>query len=127
MRTRRRAMRRLAAFCARVRVRPRGFFVGMLTWTSGSVHARHPRSWSNRLPAGQGEGTPSALRVAWTLPAWVSLSKRIVRAASTSRTFFTVWHLFFPLSQRVCAVGSWGRTMGRSVPSWPQGGQRVPV
>ena len=35
MRTRRRAMRRFAAFCARVRARPRGFWVGLLMSTCG--------------------------------------------------------------------------------------------
>jgi hypothetical protein len=61
-RTRRRAMRRLAAFCTRVRARPRGFLVGMITSTWGSVNARKPRSCSSRLPAGKGYGVPSTIR-----------------------------------------------------------------
>jgi hypothetical protein len=54
MRTRRHTMRRFAAFCARVRARPRGFLAGMITWACGSVNARKPKSWSNRLPGGHG-------------------------------------------------------------------------
>jgi len=42
------AIRRFAAFCVRVRARPRGFFVGMISSTRSSVKARKPRSWSNR-------------------------------------------------------------------------------
>ena len=69
MRTRRRAMRRLAAFCARGSARSRGFLVGMMTSTWLSVKARKPRSWSNRLPAGKGYGVASAIRLSWVLPA----------------------------------------------------------
>ena len=56
MRTRRRAMRRFAAFWARVRALPRGFLVGMMLSTWSSVNANKPRSWSHRLPTGQGVG-----------------------------------------------------------------------
>jgi hypothetical protein len=38
-----------------------------------------------------------------------------------SRTFLTVWPLVLPLSHAVCAGGSWGRTIRRSVPSWAKG------
>jgi hypothetical protein len=69
MRTRRRAMRRFAVFCARVRGRPRGFLVGMMMSTRSIVNARKPRSWSNRLPAGKGYGVASAIRLSWVLPA----------------------------------------------------------
>ena len=69
MRTRRRAMRRFAVFCACVRARPRGFLVGMMMSTRSSVNARKPRSWSNRLPAGKGYGVASAIRLSWVLPA----------------------------------------------------------
>jgi hypothetical protein len=54
MRTRRRTIRRLAAFCLRVRARPRGFWVGMMLSTWSSVNAKKPRAWSNRLPEGTG-------------------------------------------------------------------------
>jgi hypothetical protein len=54
MPTRRRAMRRFAASCARVKARPLGFLVGMIISTCSSVNAKKPRSWSNRLPAGLG-------------------------------------------------------------------------
>jgi hypothetical protein len=40
----------------------------------------------------------------------------------TSKTFLTVWSFCLPLYHAVCAGGSWGRTMRRSVPSWAQGG-----
>jgi hypothetical protein len=65
----RRAMRRLAACCARVRARPRGFLVGMMIVTWSRVNARKPRAWSHRLPAGNGYGVLSAIRLAWMLPA----------------------------------------------------------
>jgi hypothetical protein len=97
MRTRRRAMRRFAAFCARVRRRPRGFRVGMMMSTWSSVNAKKPRSCSNRLPAGKGYGVASAIRLSWVLPVYVSLRKRMVSAALISKTFFTVWHFFLPL------------------------------
>lgn len=97
MRTRRRAMRRFAVFCARVSWRPRGVRVGMMLSTWSSVKARKPKSWSRRLPAGQGYGVASAIRFSWMLPAEVSLRKRMVSAALISRTFFTVWHVFLPL------------------------------
>ena len=54
IRTRRRAMRRLTAFCARVRARPRGFLVGMITSTWGSVKAREPRILKPPAPCRQG-------------------------------------------------------------------------
>ena len=97
MRTRRRAMRRFAVFCARVRVRPRGFRVGMMISTWCKVKARKPRSWSNRLPAGQGEGVASAIRLSWVRPSSVSRRKRLVSPALISSTLLTVWHFFLPL------------------------------
>jgi hypothetical protein len=96
MRTRRRAMRRLAAFWRRVRARPRGVRVGMMISTWSSTNAKKLRSWSHRLPAGKGYGVASALRLSWVLPAEVSLRKRIVSTALSSRTCFTGWHLFLP-------------------------------
>ena len=45
-----------------------GFLVGMRTSTWGSVHARKPRSCTNRLPAGKGDGVASAMRFSWTRP-----------------------------------------------------------
>ena len=69
MRTRRRAIRRLAAFCALVRARPRGFLVGMMISTWSSVKAKKPRSCRNRLPAGKGYGVAAAIRLSWVLPA----------------------------------------------------------
>ena len=63
IRMRRRAMRRFAAFWARVSARPRGFLVGMMISTWSSVKARKPRSWSNRLPVGKGYGVASAIRL----------------------------------------------------------------
>lgn len=97
MRTRRRAMRRFVAFCARVKARPRGFRVGMMISTWSSVNARKPRSWSKRLPAGKGYGVASAIRLSCVLPGYVSLKKRIVSAALISRMFLIVWHFFLPL------------------------------
>jgi hypothetical protein len=96
MRTRRRAMRRLAVFCRRVRARPRGVRVGMMISTWSSTNAKKLRSWSHQLPAGKGYGVASALRLSWVLPAEVSLRKRIVSTALSSRTCFTGWHLFLP-------------------------------
>jgi hypothetical protein len=96
MRTRRRAMRRLAAFWRCVRARPRGLRVGMITSTCGRVNARKPRSWSNRLPAGQGDGVASAIRLSWVRPSEVSLRKRMVSTALISSTLLTVWHFFLP-------------------------------
>jgi hypothetical protein len=96
MRTRRRAMRRLAAFWRRVRARPRGVRVGMMISTWSSTNAKKPRFSSHRLPAGKGYGVASALRLSWVLPAEVSLRKRIVSTALSSRTCFTGWHLFLP-------------------------------
>ena len=96
IRTRRRAMHRLATYCTRVRARPRGFLVGMMISTWSRVNARKPRSWSNRLPAGKEYGVASAMRLSWVLPASVALRKRIVSAALISSTFLTVWHFFLP-------------------------------
>jgi len=127
MRTRRRAIRRFAVFCTRVSARPRGFRVGMLISACVSVNARKPKSWSKRLSGGKGDGVASARRLSCVLPAYVSLRKRMVSAAWISRTFLTVWDFFLPRSQRVCSVGSWGRSMRRSVPSWPTGGRSVPA
>src|SRR5688500_19128068 len=53
----------------------------------GSVKARKPRSCNSRLPGGNGYGVASAMRLSWTQPPWVSLRKRMVRGALTSRTF----------------------------------------
>jgi hypothetical protein len=97
MPTRRRAMRRFVAFCARVSPRPRGLRGGMITATRSRVNARQPRAWSNRLPAGQGEGVASASRLSWVLPASVALKNRMVRTALTNTTFFTVGHFVLPL------------------------------
>jgi hypothetical protein len=97
MRTRRRAMRRLEAVWLRVRARPRGLRVGLMVSTWSSVNARKPRSWSNRRPAGQGEGVASAIRLSWVRPAEVSLRKRMVSTALISSTCLTVWHFFLPL------------------------------
>src|SRR2546428_1703187 len=90
------------------------------TW--GSVNARKPRSCHNWLPAGKGYGVASAMGLSWTRPPEVSLRKRMRSSALTNRTFLTVWSFFLPLEHAVCAGGSWGRTMRRSVPSWAQGG-----
>src|SRR5713226_10734914 len=65
------------------------------TW--GSVKARKPRSCNNRLPAGKGYGVASAMRLSCTRPPQVSLRKRMMSRALTSRTFFTVWSFFLPL------------------------------
>src|SRR5262249_60885279 len=62
--------------------------VRISTW--GSVNDRKPRSCNNPLPAGSGEGVASAMRRSWVRPPSVSLRKRIVRRAFTSRTFLTV-------------------------------------
>ena len=48
-------------------------------------------------PGGQGRGVASAMRLSWTRPPYVSLRKRIVSRALTSRTFLTVWSFFLPL------------------------------
>ena len=42
-------------------------------------------------PRRQGIGVASAMRFSWTRPPWVSLRKRMVSGALTSRIFFTVW------------------------------------
>src|SRR5712692_10041715 len=88
----------LASCCSRVSSWPRGFLVGIRMSTWGSVNARKPRSCNNRLPTGKGDGVASAIRLSWTRPPYVSLRKRIVSRALTSRTFFTVWSFFFPLN-----------------------------
>ena len=111
-----------ATCCSSGRSSPRGFLVGMRISTCGSGPARKPRSCHNRLLAGKGYGVASAMRFSCTRPPQVSLSKRIVSQASTSRTFFTVWSLVLPLYHAVCAAGSWGRTRRRAVPSWAQEG-----
>jgi hypothetical protein len=122
MRRRRWCRTWLVSFCSSVSFWPRGFLVGMRISTWGSVNARKPRSCNNRLPADKGEGVTSAIRLSWTRPPQVSLRKRMVSRALISRTLLTVWSFFLPLSHAVCAGGSWGRTMRRSVPSWAQGG-----
>jgi hypothetical protein len=86
-----------ARCCSSGNAWPRGFFVGRRISTWGSVKARKPSSCNNRLPAGKGDGVASAIRLSWTRPPYVSLRKRIVRGAWTSRTFFTVWSFVFPL------------------------------
>jgi hypothetical protein len=83
------------------------------TW--GSVQARNPRSCNTRLPAGRGEGVASAMDLSCLRPPCVSLSKRMVSGALTSRTFFTVWSFVLPLEHAVCAAGSWGRPICRPV------------
>jgi hypothetical protein len=89
MRTRRRAMRRFAAFCGRVRCRPRGFLVERECQEAQILEqaaTRGPGIWCGaRNPLIMG-----ATRVGIT-------QKRIVRAALISSTFFTVWHFFLPL------------------------------
>lgn len=124
-RTRRRARRRWAAFCAPGRARPRGFCVGRSPSTCGRVTARTPRAWRHRLPAGRGDGGPSALRFSWGLPTEGARRKRSVRAAWLSRTCSPVGHVFWPRSPRVCSVGSWGRARRRALPSGPHGGRRA--
>ena len=54
IRTRRRAMRRLTAFCARVRARPRGFLVGMITSTWGRVQGQTAQILTPPAPCRQG-------------------------------------------------------------------------
>jgi hypothetical protein len=70
--------------------------VGMMISTWSSANAKKPRSWSNRLPAGKGDGVVSAIRLSWVLPTQVSLRKRLVSTALISSTFFTVGHVFLP-------------------------------
>jgi hypothetical protein len=65
------------------------------TW--GSVKAMKPRSCNSRLPAGKGYGVASASRLSWMRPPTVSLRKRMISRALTSRMFFTVWSFFLPL------------------------------
>src|SRR5438132_14260590 len=45
-----------------------GFFVGMRIATSGSVHARNPRSCKSRLPAGKGYGVAAAIGLSCVRP-----------------------------------------------------------
>ena len=68
--------------------------VDMLNAQSASVQGL---TCNNRLPAGKGYGVASAMRLSWRRPPKVSLRKRMVRRALTSRTFFTVWSFFLPL------------------------------
>jgi hypothetical protein len=97
IRRRRALSARFAVCCATGRSAPGGFLVGMRISTSGSVKPRKPRSCNNRLPAGKGYGVASAIRLSWMRPPAVSLRKRMMSRALTSRMFFTVWSFFLPL------------------------------
>ena len=46
-----------------------------------------------------------------------------MRRVLANRTFVTIGSFFLPFSHVVCAGGSWGQTIRRSVPSWVQGGR----
>jgi hypothetical protein len=105
MRTRRRAMRRFAAVCPRVRARPHGFRVGVMSSTWSNVHARKPRSWSNRLPAGKGYGVTSAIRLSWILPAGASRWGSAFPAWAKCR-----WWWILRTSRCWAAMSSWAQT-----------------
>jgi hypothetical protein len=74
-----------------------GFLGGHEDSTWGGVNARKPRSCKSRLPADKGYGVASAMGLSWTRPPEVSLRKRMLSKALTSRTFLTVWSFFLPL------------------------------
>ena len=65
--TRRRAMRRLTAVCARVRARPLAFLGGMITSTWWGVVPEGPIR-RQPLTAGKGYGVSWASRLSWVRP-----------------------------------------------------------
>ena len=108
---------RFFAFSSSVRWCPLGFFFGWVIWTSGQVNPWKPGSRYKILPRGG-----IACCVSDTLVVDVTFTRRCEkREFAIGVDQDIVFHgvlLLFTTVIRLCASTSFGRWIGRSVPSW---------